>query len=199
MSVKSIIKVWKAYKVKPTLLLLFFLFLSVTLSAQDHIVIVDKQSLTLRVYKSDGGKPLHTFPVAVGKGYGDKIGMGDMRTPEGVYLVEMVQIPRTWPFDYKDGRGVQYDIYGPLFFRLKTPPHRGIGIHGERDPLPELERGGYSMKLATRRDYSGVSKRRTHGCIVLRNEDLLVLRKYVKVDTPIIILPSDEDAAANAF
>lgn len=178
-------------------ILILILCSALNLSAKDnYLIIVDKESLTLRIYHTEGGEPIHTFPVAVGKAFGDKRIMGDMRTPEGVYTVEMIQNPRAWPFDYKDGKGVQYDIYGPVFFRLLTPPHRGIGIHGERDPSLLVDKSDYMMKKGTKRDYSGVSQRRTHGCIVLRNEDLLILKKYVKVGTAIVILPSKADELA---
>lgn len=67
--------------------------------------------------------------------------------------------------------------YGSHFIRLKTPGHRGIGIHGTHDP-------------------ASIGTRATEGCIRLNNGDLLELvKKYVYVGMPVVILTSEADSA----
>lgn len=67
--------------------------------------------------------------------------------------------------------------YGPLFIRLSTPGFKGIGIHGTHDP-------------------ETVPGRETHGCIRLKNDDLVKLSKFVDKGTVVVILPSRTDVLA---
>lgn len=62
------------------------------------------------------------------------------------------------------------EIYGPRFFRLKTPGFTGIGIHGTANPQV-------------------IPGRITMGCIRLSNEDLKAFSRLVDVDTRVDILP----------
>lgn len=60
---------------------------------------------------------------------------------------------------------------------MKTPGHRGIGIHGTHDP-------------------ASIGTRATEGCVRLNNSDLLELvKKYVYVGMPVVILTSEADSA----
>ena len=141
----------------------------------DHIVI-SKESMTLKLFDSKGGL-IYCFPVAVGKNYGNKHQVGDMKTPEGEFTVQQIQDASTWGHDFKDGKGRIEGAYGNWFIRLKTPPHTGIGIHGTHDP-------------------SSIGTRATEGCIRLHNENLDKLKKLVKVGMKVIILTSELDQAA---
>ncbi len=76
-----------------------------------------------------------------------------------------------------DPTGEIRGAYGSHFIRLKTPGHRGIGIHGTHDP-------------------ASIGTRATEGCVRLNNSDLLELvKKYVYVGMPVVILTSEADSA----
>ena len=142
----------------------------------DHIVI-SKESMTLNLYDSDGGL-IFSFPVAVGKNYGNKEKVGDMKTPEGEFTVSQIQDASAWTHDFKDGKGVIAGCYGNWFIRLKTPPHTGIGIHGTHAP-------------------ESIGTRATEGCIRLNNADLDKLKPLVKVGMKVTIKTSFKDMEAD--
>lgn len=78
---------------------------------------------------------------------------------------------------FGDGKGEIRGAYGSHFIRLKTPGHCGIGIHGTHDP-------------------ASIGTRATEGCVRLNNSDLLELvKKYVYVGMPVVILTSEADSA----
>lgn len=140
-----------------------------TASAAGNRIVIDKTALKLYVI-SEKGDTLFTAPVCVGKKLGNKQKSGDMRTPEGTFTVQQIQKADSWTHDFKDGKGERKGAYGPWFIRLKTPPHRGIGIHGTCFP----ER---------------ISTRDSEGCIRLLNKDLERLHPYVYVGMEVIVTP----------
>lgn len=100
-----------------------------------------------------------------------------MKTPEGLFSVQQIQDASAWTHDFGDGKGEIRGAYGSHFIRLKTPGHRGIGIHGTHDP-------------------ASIGTRATEGCVRLNNSDLLELvKKYVYVGMPVVILTSEADSA----
>ena len=145
---------------------------------EEYRVVIDKPNLKLYVYKivPEGEDELEaTYDVCVGTNYGQKQKRGDRKTPEGDFYVSQVQDASSWTHDFKDGKGVRKGAYGPWFFRLATPPHSGIGIHGTCFP----ER---------------IGTRDSEGCIRLHNEDLVKLKKCVRVGTKVKILPDKPQA-----
>lgn len=126
--------------------------------AAERRINIDKASYTLTVV--DGDSTLFRAPVCLGRNRGQKTRQGDMKTPEGDFTISMIQNSSAWTHDFGDGKGQRKGAYGPWFFRLKTPMSRSIGIHGTC--FPET-----------------TGTRASEGCIRLRNEDLLELRKYV--------------------
>lgn len=149
-------------------LLTIFLGSVLSLRAADRIVI-DKPSLMLYVI-SEKSDTLFRAPVCVGKNLGDKQRKGDMRTPEGTFTISQIQDASSWTHDFGDGAGERKGAYGPFFFRLVTPPHTGIGIHGTCFP----ER---------------ISTRDSEGCIRLLNDDLRALRPYVFKGMSVTVTP----------
>lgn len=146
--------------------------------AKAAYIIILKQDFTLSLYDSDD-RLVCRFPVAVGKNYGNKQRSGDMKTPEGDFSIQQIQPASDWGHDFGDGKGWIPNCYGNWFIRLKTPPHRGIGIHGTHAP-------------------ESIGTRATEGCIRLRNADLDSLKPLVRVGMPVAILPSDADREADA-
>lgn len=142
-----------------------------------HIVI-SKEAMTLTLYDSDNLVILE-FPIAVGKNYGDKRRKGDMKTPEGEFVIENIHNSSSWTHDFGDGKGQIAGCYGRWFIRLKTPPHTGIGIHGTH--LPE-----------------SIGTRATEGCIRLENSNLDSLKPLVRIGMPVRIESSAEDRVATA-
>lgn len=151
------------------------LLLLVTLTSSDYsrraaYIVVSKADLKMKVFDVAGREFLE-FPVACGKNLGQKQQAGDNRTPEGVFRVTSRENSSYWTYDF--GHGPVKGAYGPLFFRLRTPGFTGVGIHGTHDP-------------------ASVPGRATHGCLRLRNDDLLTLAPYITIGTIVIILPEGE-------
>ncbi len=141
------------------------------------IILISKQDMRLRLidYK---GTELFSAPVATGCNYGNKRKKGDMRTPEGIFLVSDIQRASNWTHDFGDGKGEIKGAYGDYFIRLAVPGHKGIGIHGTH--LPE-----------------SIGTRDSEGCIRLENEDLNELVKLIHPPMTVVITPAAEDETAN--
>jgi lipoprotein-anchoring transpeptidase ErfK/SrfK len=131
-------------------------------------VLIEKNEHKLTVLR-DGAR-LKEYRIAVGKNGGDKKRVGDMRTPEGKFAVQRIENASNWTHDFRDGKGVIKNAYGPLFIRLKTDPWKGIGIHGTHDP------GSIGTDV-------------TEGCVRLENDDLLEFRELIAVGTKVLISP----------
>ncbi len=142
-------------------------------NTQYHIVI-KKSLFKLFLYKNN--QLFKTFDIAIGLNPGDKQKVGDKRTPEGIFYISQVQDSKNWLHDFGDGKG-PIKAYGPYFLRLYTLKDAtfsgkswyGIGIHGTHDP-------------------KSIGNRASEGCIRMHNKDLLELKKYVGIKTPVIII-----------
>lgn len=134
----------------------------------DYAIAVDKSNKLLLVLKDDGDyyTVIRQFDISLGRIVGTKEREGDMRTPVGFYRITEV----------KDGKRLP-KIYGPLVFVTNYPNSfdvaqgrtgGGIWLHG-----------------------SGQGKRTadTHGCVVLDDESVKSLEKWVRVNTPVAIFP----------
>jgi len=132
------------------------------------LILVDKINLKMKLINLFGDT-INIFPIAVGTNRGDKIKIGDLKTPEGTFPVDSIENSSTWKYDFEgDEKGPVDGAYGPWFIRLKIAAHKGIGIHGTHDN-------------------STIGKRVSHGCIRMKNEDLVELVKIVKKGTQVII------------
>lgn len=154
---------------KKILTAIALLILSAAASRAADRIVIDKPALMIYVI-SEQTDTLFRAPVCVGKNLGDKQRKGDMRTPEGNFTITQIQDASTWTHDFNDGAGERKGAYGPYFFRLATPPHTGIGIHGTCFP----ER---------------ISTRDSEGCIRLLDDDLRRLRPYVFKGMKVTITP----------
>lgn len=143
-----------------------------------HAFVVDKKARTLTVWIQDSGgyKQIAQFPADLGKNDGDKISEGDHKTPEGAYFL----------LEKLDGPALDFSQYGkrafttdyPNFFdRRDGKTGGGIWLHAVPDKTP-LTRG-------------------SRGCVVVRNNVILDLTKYVRLTkTPILIEKEIEFVAA---
>ncbi|MDE7151315.1 MAG: L,D-transpeptidase [Candidatus Amulumruptor sp.] len=139
-------------------------------------IVIDKASMTLSAYRD--GVMVCRFDVATGRIPGNKVGEGDMRTPEGRFTISEIVDASEWTHDFGDGLGEIEGCYGPWFMRLDTPPHTGIGIHGTHDP-------------------ASLGHRASEGCIRLLNENCDSLCRIVTLGTPVTILPGAPDCEMN--
>jgi len=138
-------------------------------------IVIKKHEFKLYCYR--GNSLLKSYPIAIGKNYGDKKRPGDKRTPEGNFYIVSIENSKSWVHDFGDGKGAIKGAYGPWFLRLYTGADRtksgkkwnGIGIHGTHDP-------------------SSIGKMITDGCIRMHNKDIEELRKFIKIGTPVSIL-----------
>lgn len=138
-----------------------------TSGGTNHVVI-SKRDMRLMIL-CPAGDTLAVFYIACGRNYGDKSREWDYCTPEGNFVIESVEDTALWQQDPTQ-KAPPTQIYGPRFFRLKTPGFTGIGIHGTGSP--QLIPGRITM-----------------GCIRLKNEDLSVFSRLVGVNTQVSILP----------
>lgn len=140
-------------------------------------VLISKEDMMLRQYDYKGNI-LCEYPVAVGKNYGAKREVGDMKTPEGVFTIEDIQDATAWDHDFGDGKGPIQGAYGDFFIRLRTPGHKGIGIHGTHAP-------------------ESIGTRATEGCVRLDNKNLNEFVKGVHPAMVVVIEPSRLDVLAD--
>ncbi|GHV52704.1 hypothetical protein FACS1894216_09320 [Synergistales bacterium] len=137
-------------------------------SAKSVHVIVEKKRHKLAVMR--GSQMVKEYNIAVGKATGNKRRVGDMRTPEGIFSVQMIQNSSKWKHDFGDGKGLIKDAYGPFFIRLKAPPWQGIGIHGTHAP-------------------NSIGSNISEGCVRMNNRDLIDFVKFIRVGTKVTIKP----------
>jgi murein L,D-transpeptidase YafK len=143
-----------------------------------HVVIAEKSTHKLHVFKNNDGKPqlVKTYQVATGKKAGNKIFQGDHRTPEGVYYLTQFLTHE----NLVSRHGKRGEIYGVGAFVLNYP--------NSIDNIENKTGGGiwlHSTNDETRID-KGLDSR---GCVVSANTDLIEISKYIELHkTPIIVV-----------
>lgn len=151
--------------IKIKLIVFIYCFLTINAFGQRYVVI-DKAKYRLSVLENND--TLFQCTVALGKNLGNKEKIGDMKTPEGIFTICSIEKSSRWTHDFRDGKGIIKNAYGPYFFRLRVPNFKSIGIHGTCKP-------------------ETIGTRDSEGCIRLRNEDIIQLKHYVKVGMSCII------------
>lgn len=129
-------------------------------------IVVDKPHTRLYIINVFGDT-LGRYRVCASREKGQKQGKDDWRTPEGTFRIHGVYNSTDWT--YKDTGD---KCYGPFFISLITPRFWGIGIHGTNAP------------------YS-VPGRRSHGCMRMRNDDIVRVRRMVDKDSRVTVLPDE--------
>jgi murein L,D-transpeptidase YafK len=141
--------------------------------SQAHVLVVDTSRSRLFVYANDHGRPKYVtdFYISLGKNGVEKQREGDQKTPIGVYTV--VASKDRLP-----------DLYGAVAFPISYP--------NDWDRMNG--RGGHGIWLhGTPSDTYSRAPWATDGCVVLTNDDLARLSKYVDVSrTPVVIGQSVE-------
>lgn len=147
-------------------------------SPYDRFIVVDKHRMRVILFDKYGREE-KSYKMACAKNYGSKHQKADSRTPEGFFSAQGVYDSTDWLFT--DDNGVtskKKGQFGPRFIRLKTPVTSQIGIHGTCAPW-------------------SIGARCSHGCIRIKNEQILELIEYVEVGMPIIVSPSLKDTKVN--
>jgi murein L,D-transpeptidase YafK len=137
-------------------------------ATQSHALLIDTSRSRLFVYANDLGRPRYVtdFYISLGKNGIEKQREGDQKTPIGIYTILAL-------------KGNLPDFYGPGAYSLSYPNEwdrlngrngHGIWLHGT--PSDTYSRAPWA----------------TDGCIVLTNEDLARLSKFVDITrTPVVI------------
>ena len=137
-------------------------------SRQSHALVIDTSRSRLFVYANDLGRPRYVtdFYISLGRNGIEKTREGDAKTPIGVYTIvsQKDKLP---------------DFYGPGAYPLSYP-NEWDKVNG---------RDGHGIWLhGTPSDTYARPPRATDGCVVLTNEDLAKLSRYVDVSrTPVVI------------
>ena len=155
------------------LVALFFLAVPGVGSAEDHVYSILVKKSIFQLYLLDNDRVVDSWGVALGKNPGQKQVYGDMKTPEGTFLVDEIDDASTWTHDFQDGQGEVQGAYGPWFLSLNTDSLSegrwgGIGIHGTHNP-------------------KSIGTRASEGCIRLQNENLVKLKPVAKVGMKVTI------------
>jgi murein L,D-transpeptidase YafK len=135
---------------------------------QSHVLLIDTTRSRLFVYANDLGRPRYVtdFYISLGKNGVEKTREGDQKTPLGVYTI--IAMKDKLPDFY--GREAFPISYPNEWDRANGRDGHGIWLHG------------------TPSDTYARPPRATDGCVVLTNEDLAKLARYVDVSrTPVVI------------
>ncbi len=139
------------------------------------LVLVEKSRN--KMYLIDNGEVLREYKISLGQNpIGDKVQRGDLRTPEGRYLI-----------DYKNNQSRFYrslNISYPNEFDVAEASARGVDpgddivIHGLPNGINDHDIKGEIYPLNW-----------TEGCIAVRNKEMDEIWQLVELDTPIEIRP----------
>jgi len=141
-------------------------------------IIINKADYTLSHYNFKG-ELLQKSDIALGKNPGNKVKIGDLKTPEGIFRIAGFEDASTWSHDFKgDSLGEIEGAYGPYFIRLDVPRQKGIGIHGTHNN-------------------NSIGTRASEGCIRMHNEDVSALVKNLKTASIVVIVPGHDDQRIN--
>ena len=143
--------------------------------------VVDKSKRTLFVYewKDNDLNIVAQYPTDIGKKMGAKTKANDSRTPVGIYFLERSKTQPEIPFSLYGNLAFTTD-YPNIFDQREAKTGSGIWLHAVPDSVP-LTRG-------------------SRGCVVVRNDVIKSLQKYVKLEqTPILIFDEVTYIKAEAY
>lgn len=144
----------------------------------NRFLIIDKELMRVGLFDKYGREIL-SYGIACARNFGTKHRKADSRTPEGFFSVEGIYNSTDWLFTNDNGyTSPAKGQFGPRFIRIKNPVSSQIGLHGTAAP-------------------GSIGRRCSHGCIRVKNENILELVKYVEPGMPVIITPSMRDQQVN--
>jgi murein L,D-transpeptidase YafK len=155
------------------------IFVSAPEKDTSYFILVEKNSQTLYLYSYDGSsyEQILNTRCSTGKVKGAKVFQGDQKTPEGIYF-----------FDHKYEAKQLAAIYGDGAFSMDFP--------NSLDRF--LQIGGSSIWLHGAN--KEIKPRDSNGCVVVDNNILDKLKKYITLkDTPIIVVDEINYIRENSY
>lgn len=143
--------------------------ISETTAFSKYVLLVDKSLRKLFVYERNGAgiSLVAHFDADIGKNDGNKTKRNDHKTPEGIYFLNEELAPPAIPFSLYGDKAFTTN-YPNFFDKLENKTGDGIWLHAVPDTIP-LTRG-------------------SRGCVVVRNESIQKISKYIQLrETPILI------------
>lgn len=144
--------------------------LSYRFGPEQFALVVEKSTQSLFVYSNYKPEPVERFKITTGKNHGRKLVEGDKKTPVGIYFFRRTITGKDLP---------KSDDYGEKAFTMNYP-----------NPIDRLEkRNGSGIWLHGAFDQNKTaSPNNSRGCVVMKNDDLVSISKYVYLNkTPVII------------
>ena len=159
----------------------FILLLSIFSYSEEIIKMADKviiKKSTHMLYLSSGGKIYKQYHISLGLNpTGPKMVEGDMRTPEGIYILDWRQISKM----YNKSIHISYPNNEDIKRAKELNASAGgmIMIHGTPSSWELSPFGNWLPMLL---DW-------TEGCIAMSNDDMEEVWERTKNGTPVYILP----------
>jgi murein L,D-transpeptidase YafK len=160
-------------------------------------VVISKSGYSLTLFRDD--RAVKTFHAVFGKGYsdGDKVSLGDKRTPEGdFYICTMHPSKRFYKFLGLSYPGLKHAEEGLRFGMISQGEFLMIKKALEEGQQPPWDtRLGGAVGIHGRMTAPADGARTpgtenwTDGCIALGNSDMDELFSVVSLGTPVTILP----------
>lgn len=138
-------------------------------------IVVEKALRKMTLYSKN--EVVAIYDISLGSApEGHKAQQGDGRTPEGKYTISHKNEKSKYHFSLKISYPNNQDILNAR--RKQVNPGGDIMIHGYPNAMPDW----LGNLLLKNKDW-------TDGCIAVNNKEIEEIWSYVKVDTPIEILP----------
>ncbi|HAR44768.1 MAG: hypothetical protein A2X56_07065 [Nitrospirae bacterium GWC2_57_13] len=163
----------------------------------DLSIVIQKSRYVLTLYK--GRRPVKSYRPVFGKGYadGDKMRMGDKRTPEGAFFIcSMNHSKRFYKFMGLSYPGREHADRGLAQGLISRAEYESIvaSLDGGRQPSWDTRLGGavgiHGRMLGDAAPHRDTLRRNwTDGCIALTNADVDEIFSVVSIGTPVYIVP----------
>lgn len=141
-----------------------------------HVIFVEKNTSKIFIYSTAEKNIIKSYYCSTGLNQGEKLEVGDLKTPEGIYFFTKIREDNQLLGEY----GIAADEYGKRAYIINYPNKfdllmgkngSGIWLHATNDP--ERLKNPYNTK----------------GCVVINNFDVLDISKYIYIKkTPFIII-----------
>ena len=142
-----------------------------------HVIVVEKSTHKLHLYKNVAGRPelVMSMRIATGKKRGNKTFQGDHRTPEGIYQLTEFFTHQNLVEQF----GPQGNIYGVGAFVLNYP-----------NPIDSSNgKTGYGIWIHSTNDETRIELGlESRGCIVTANNKLIELSHYIELNKTSVVV-----------
>ena len=144
--------------------------------ANRTVILVEKKTNRLRLVTYEDGvyRPLKEYHATLGKVKGDKEDEGDLKTPEGIYVLKSLLKPPQLPAKF--GAMAFYLNFPNTFDLMAGRTGSNIMLHATNEP--ERLKNNYDSQ----------------GCVVVENSEISEIAPYVRLGlTPILIFSETVD------